>query len=239
MKANRFLKSTETPKGVHMRIVTTARRLPALLALALTAGCGTVTAVRALRKGESAVAVSAGGPVAHLVGMNMPFPYAVARYRYGLNDQTGLYVGGHISAAGLGIVGMDGGVSHHFLKQSRGVPAVGASAGLLAMVKPGDGQVVFPQVDVVASYLLGDRLLAYFGGQSMYQLHAKPYVVIAPFAGAETRLGRSFSFSLEAKWYAPFEKTKPRNVDYRLPIGGKGAVGFVLGVNYHFGGWYE
>jgi len=222
-----------------MRVLKTARLFTALLALGLTAGCGTVTAVRALRKGESAVALSAGGPVARLSGMDIPFPYAVARYRYGLNDRTGLYVGSHLSFAGLAVIAIDGGFSHQFLTQKRGVPAVSASAGLLAGVKPGDGQVLFPEVDLVASYLFGDRLLAYFGGQSIYQLSATPYAVIAPLVGAETRLGRSFSLSLEAEWYAPFEKTKPRNVNYLLPVGGRGAVGFVLGVNYHFGGWYE
>jgi len=64
-------------------------------------------------------------------------------------------------------------------------------------------------------------------------------VVLAPFVGAEIRLGRSFSLDLETKWYAPSEETKPRNVDYKLHIGGKGAIGFVLGAGYSFGGWHE
>ena len=46
--------------------------------------CGTVTAVTPLHRGESALTASVGGPVASIAGMNIPMPYAVARYRYGL-----------------------------------------------------------------------------------------------------------------------------------------------------------
>ncbi|MBM3315902.1 hypothetical protein FJY71_08735 [candidate division WOR-3 bacterium] len=72
--------------------------VPVLVAAALLAsGCGTAVAVRALRPGESELTVSAGGPVARVAGMNIPVPYAVARYRHGLDERLGLYdVGGRL-----------------------------------------------------------------------------------------------------------------------------------------------
>ena len=222
-----------------MRTIPIYLSLAVLLVLVLASGCGTVAAVRAMRKGESSLGLSAGGPVARIVGMDIPFPYAVARYRYGLSDRAGLYAGGHLTAAGIGLVGIDAGLSYQFIQPQGWVPAVGASAGLTAFVKPGGEDAVFPGFDLVASYLLGRRYLVYFGSQSMFELNDRPYVVLAPFVGAEIRLGRSFSLDLETKWYAPGEETKPRNVDYKLPIGGKGAIGFVLGAGYSFGGWHE
>jgi hypothetical protein len=209
--------------------------LPAFILLA-AAGCGTVTAVTPLHRGESAFTASLGGPVANVGGMNIPIPYAVARYRYGLNDQAGLYVGGHLLPAGRRIVGLDFGFSYHFLEQRGWVPCVGTSVGIMALIQAGGNEALFPQLDLVASYRLGNHFLTYFGSQSMYQFRSAPTVVLAPFIGGEWRANDGFSLALEAKWYAPTEPTHPRNVDYSLPIGGKGALGFVLGANWTFGG---
>jgi hypothetical protein len=221
-----------TRKGLLLAVLSVA----ALLALS---HCGTVTAVTPLHRGESALAASVGGPVANVAGTNMPLPYLVARYRYGLNDQAGLYAGAHLLAAGFGIVGLDLGFSYHFLRQQGWVPCVGTSAGIVALIQPDGGEALFPQLDLVASYRLGERVTAYLGSQSMYQFRSTPNVVLAPFVGGRFKVSDMFSLSLESKWYAPTEKTHPRNVDYTLPIGGHGAVGFVLGANWLFGGNHE
>jgi hypothetical protein len=212
--------------------------LPAVVLMA-AARCGTVTAVTPLRRGESALAASLGGPVANVGGMNIPIPYAVARYRYGLNDQAGLYAGGHLLPLGRRVIGLDMGFSYHFLAQRGWIPTVGTSAGIVALIQAGGSEALFPQLDLVASYRLGNRFLAYFGSQSMYQFRSAPNVVLAPFVGGEWRAGDRFSLNLEAKWYAPTEPTEPRNVKYTLPIAGKGAVGFVLGANWTFGGNHD
>lgn len=212
--------------------------LPVIVLLTVTR-CGTVTAVTPLHRGESALTVSVGGPVADLAGMNMPIPYAAARYRYGLNGQVGIYVGGHLLAAGFALAGIDFGFSYHFLQQRGWVPTVGASAGLAAFIRPGGDNALFPQVDLVASYRLGRRFTTYFGSQSMYQFQYKPNVVLAPFVGTGWRITDPFSLNLEAKWYAPTEKTHPRNVNYSLPIAEHGAVGFVLGANWLLGGKHD
>jgi hypothetical protein len=213
----------------------------ALAAVVLMAAvrCGTITAVTPLHRGESALGVSLGGPVANVAGMNIPMPYAVARYRYGLNDQAGLYAGGHLLAAARGIVGLDFGFSYHFLAQKGWVPTVGTSAGVAAFIQPGGDDALFPQLDLVASYRLGRRFTAYFGSQSMYQFRDAPAVVLAPLVGAECRLSDRFGLAIEAKWYAPTEPTHPRNVNYALPISNHGGVGFVLGANWTFGGNHE
>lgn len=192
-----------------------------------------------MRRGQSALAFAAGGPVARVSGLDIPLPYAVARYRYGVDDRLGVYAGGHLLMAAFGVFGFDGGISYCFSEQRGAVPSLSATAGLSGFFEPAGDTRLFPAAELTASCLLGDRFLSYFGFQSMYQLSASPYAVFAPLIGQEVRLGRRFSLGLEAKWYAPGQKTRPRNVDYRLPLGGTGALGFVLGANYHFGGWYE
>jgi len=212
--------------------------LPVMVLLVVTR-CGTVTAVTPLHRGESALGVSLGGPVADLAGMNIPVPYAAARYRHGLNDRAGLYAGVHLLPAALGVVGVDFGFSYHFLEQRGWVPCVGTSAGVAAFFRPGGGAALFPQLDVVASHRFGDKFTAYVGSQSMYQFRTAPAVVLAPFVGGQFKVSDPLSFGLEAKWYAPTEPTHPRNVDYKLPIANHGAVGFVLGANWLFGGNHE
>jgi hypothetical protein len=212
--------------------------LPAVVLLAAVR-CGTVTAVAPLHSGESALSASVGGPVANVAGMNIPLPYAVARYRYGISDQAGIYAGLHLLAAGLGVAGVDFGFSYHFLKQQGWIPTAGAIAGVTALIKPGGEQVLLPQLDLVGSYRLGDRFTTYFGSQSMYQFSAKPNVVLAPFVGGQFKVCDPLSLNLEAKWYAPTEPTEPRNVHYSLPIANHGAVGFVLGANWLLGGNHD
>jgi hypothetical protein len=174
-----------------------------------------------------------------VAGSSIPLPYTVVRYRYGLSDKAGLFAGGHLTAAALGVIGTDLGFSYHFLEQKAFVPAVGASASLLILIQPGRNEAMFPQADLTASYLWGDRYLFYFGSHSVYQLNEQPAVTLAPFVGGSLKLGRVWSLSLESKWYAPSEPTHPRNVNYLLPIANHGAVGFALGLNFDFGGRHE
>ena len=220
---------------MHLRLICIA----ALSATLLAAACGTMANVRALRTGESALGISYGGPVASLMGMDMPFPYLVARYRYGINDRFGLHAGLHASTLAFGVAGFDAGMSYQLLDQSGAVPGLNVSGGITSFIEAGGPSRVFPNADLTASWLYGGRYLTYTGVQSMYQFSTSPYVVFAPVVGQEVRLGRTFALGLEAKWYAPTEETEPRNVNYKLPIGGKGAVGFTLGANWLFGGWYE
>jgi len=204
-----------------------------LVFLLTMSGCGTVTAVRALHRGESAVAVSLGGPVANVAGMDIPMPYAVARYRYGFTDRAGLFGGAHLAMPAFGVVGLEAGFSYQLLDQRGVLPGLSASAGFTGLLKPGGAEALFPGFDVAASWKLGENWLLYGGVQSMYQLNEKPNVVFAPLVGVERKFGR-WRVALESKWYAPTEVTHPRNVNYRLPIGGRGAVGFVVGVSYDF-----
>jgi hypothetical protein len=212
--------------------------LPAVVLLAAVR-CGAVTAVTPLHRGESSLSASLGGPVANVAGMNIPIPYAVARYRHGLSDQAGIYAGLHLLPAAMRVVGLDLGFSYHFLKQQGWIPTVGAMAGVTALIKPGGGEALFPNLDLVASYRLGDRFTTYFGSQSMYQFSARPHVVLAPFVGGEFKVSNPLALNLEAKWYAPTEPTEPRNIHYSLPVGNRGAVGFVLGANWLLGGTRE
>jgi len=217
-----------------------SNRILTLAALAIFAlNCGTLNSIRPLPRDASAFALAVGGPVTNVSGTSFPLPIAVARYDYGLSDRVTGTADAHLLLPAFGVIGLDAKATWHFLNQDKWIPALGAGAGLNLFLKAGGGDTrVFPELSVHGSYLLGKRVLTYFGVQSLYQFQ-KPYVAWAPLLGTEVRLGRKLSFSLEGRWYEPGEITAPRLIDYSLPISGHGAVGFVLGVNYFPGGWYE
>jgi hypothetical protein len=211
-------------------------KISLLLTFFLLMGCGTVTTIRPIRKGESAFALSLGGPVTNVSGMNIPIPYTVIRYRYGLRDNLNLYGGSHLLLFALGDIGLDAGLSYYFLKQEKWIPEVGIGAGIYGFSKPGKDSRAFPELELTGSYIFGNRFLTYFGTQSIYQFKEKPYIVLSPFIGEEVRVSKKFSITLETKWYAPGEVTRPRVIDYKIPISNHGALGVVFGLNYLLGG---
>jgi hypothetical protein len=210
-----------------------------LAAVLLVSGCGTLSTVRAMHKGESALALTCGGPVTNVAGMNIPLPYAMVQYRHGISDRFGVYGNSHLLLLALGEVGLDAGFTGTLTRQRDWVPELGGALGLTAMIRPGGEERIYPHATLSLSWLAGQRFLTYLGAQAMFQFSQAPAVAWAPVFGEEVRIGSRFSLAAEAKWYAPTEVTKPRVIDFRMPINGHGAVGFVLGANYHFGGWYE
>ncbi len=217
----------------------TKRTAAVLLAGLLVAGCGTMSTVRVLRRGESALTFSCGGPVARYLKVNAPMPYAVVRYGYGLTDRVGLGVADHLVPLAYRRIGMQADLTYRLTDQRGWIPGVGIAGGFLLISGLRSDSRVHPEFEASASYRLGDRFLTYVGIQGLLQLAPNrdsltPTCIWAPVLGGDLRLNRRLSVALETKWYAPFAKTSPRTIEYLMPIAGRGAVGFVLGVSYAF-----
>ena len=207
----------------------------------LSTSCATMNAVRALPKGESALTLSAGGPLARMLIMDGPVPYAVLRYNYGLTDRLGISASSHLLLLAMNQIGLQADVSYQLFTQQGWRPECGVGGGLLFLSALNSDSRLHPTVTASASWLFKDRFLTYCGAQGLFQLAPNrdpetPVFVWTPVLGEQIRLGRHFSVTLEAKWYEPLVPTAPRTVQYLLPIAGHGAVGFVLGVGYDFGG---
>jgi hypothetical protein len=209
------------------------------LSLLLASGCGTVPSAWPMVKGRSSVALSAGGPFANVGGAQIPVPYVVARYRYGITDQVGLYAGAHPLMAGFGTAGLDAGLTWHFIDQDGFRPCVGIGAGAVGFAEfdGGGGRSLLPTAEITAAYM-GKRSVAYAGVHTMYQLDPSFYMTYTPYVGQEYRFGRRFSVSVEAKWFAAYEDNQPRVITFPLAIANHGALGLVGGINCLIGGWY-
>lgn len=204
-------------------------------------GCGTATTARPLLRRQSAATFALGGPVANVGGLQVPLPYAVGRYRYGVTDRVGVHASVHLLMAAFGVAAGDAGVTWHPIDQRGLVPCFGIGAGLVGMRElDGDqGSVLLPTFEATASYLAGDRSLTYVGFNAMCGPLPKSDATFAPYVGHELRVGPRLSVTVEARWYAAPAANKPRTVTYSMPIANCGALGFVGGVNYLWGGWYR
>ena len=196
--------------------------------------CGTVSSVRPLGAGNRSINFSAGGPVAPVFDMDIPLPYSVLRYRFGLNDNTDIHIGIHPTMALFGNLGIDAGLTRHFVRSHGIRPGVSAGFGIYGFYDFADLNHirVYPELSFILSYdIFHSKHVVYLGGQSMIQF-AEPYFVPAVIAGGDLSLGRRFVLSLETRWYAPTESSDDRVVDYKLRPFDQGAVGFVLGFGY-------
>jgi hypothetical protein len=204
-------------------------------------GCGTAVSVWPLRHGQAVAVLDVGGPVANVSGAQVPIPYTVARFRYGVTSRLNVNVGGHLLMPAFGVAAMDAGASYHFLDQDGWRPCLGVAAGEIGLIEfDGGGSTTFlPQLELTASYLRPNHSLSYFGVHTLYEVRPKFLMTYSPYVGHNFSVGRSLSVTLEMKWYAASQRAKPRSVTYSLPIANHGGLGIVAGVNYHLGGWYR
>ncbi|MBN2378541.1 hypothetical protein JXM67_01900 [candidate division WOR-3 bacterium] len=201
-------------------------------------GCGTVSTVRTLPPGERALALSLGGPAATLPGIaDVPLPYSVLRYRWGIVDNLEAHIGIHPTMLIFGTFGMDLGLSYEFLEQNRGVPSLCAGLNPTMWLNPfnQDGVGAAPSADLVASWYVHQKILVYTGGQAFFQLQ-EPYIPWAALVGSEFQIGNHLGLGLEIKWYAPLEDSEFRVVNFPISPGHQGAFGILLGVSLYPGG---
>jgi hypothetical protein len=205
------------------------------------AGCGSITSVRPVGQGRQSLSLAVGGPFADYFGGSKPIPYGLLRYRRGLSEKTDLYASLHLTPAIFGIVGLDGGLAKQFLAQKGSRPAVNIGGGINFFMLAYDTSHAFkpeissfrayPQLFIIGSYALKQHLV-YFGADNMFQL-SNPYLISVLVLGGEYRWSRLFRTTLEARWYAPWENSVFRTVNYTAPIQKHGDVGIILGFNFY------
>jgi hypothetical protein len=207
----------------------------------LLVSCGSVATVRPLEPEERALSFSVGGPVAEVPGIaNLPLPYSVLRYRWGILNRLEGHIGVHTTMAFFGTLGVDVGLSYLLLDQKGWRPAICVGVNPTAWINPfnRDGVGARPEAEAAASWYLSPRLLFYTGAQAFFQLE-EPYVPWAALIGTEVRVGKAIGLGVEVKWYATLEDSDFRVVGFPLSPADQGALGAVVGINLYPGGANE
>ncbi len=205
------------------------------------AGCGSITSVRPIGQGKQSLSFAIGGPFADYFGGPKPIPYGLVRYRRGLSETTDLFASYHLTPAVMGIFGIDAGLAKQLAAQRGFRPALtaGGSANFFMLAydtahafKPDFSSIrAYPQLYMIGSYMLKQHLV-YFGADNVFQF-TNPYLISVLVLGGEYRWTRLFRTTIETRWYAPWENSQFRTVNYTAPIQKHGDVGIILGLNFY------
>ena len=224
-------------RAIGAGIFAAVRRYIPLVAL-LGAACATTQAARPVGRGNTRISASLGGPLVQFGGAPVPLPITTVGVAHGVSDFVDVHGEVHPTAALFGIAGLSGGVALHPLSSHRGALTFGAS--LNAFGNPSDG-VLFADLWVAggghaASWLwLGGGLhngLRLAGTGSINE--QTPWAPTV-FGLASFLVSRRVALNVEARWYAVASCGGCVAPDY-YPLGDRGALGVLLGVDYQFGG---
>lgn len=204
-----------------------------VLAALCTLHCGTTQPVRVAAAGEWDANVSLGGPlVLPVSNVNVPLPYLNAGIAYGLNEDFTLTGDFHVTSTLYKTFGIDGGAAMRLIAQNKSIPEVTAKAQGYLFTSLRDGRARFyPMVTINASYVIGERMLAYFGADNLFQFDSNPYF-LSPFLGLEFPAGEKWKLQVESKWVAANQSTAHGIFQGAGSIGDHGCVGIYLGAQY-------
>jgi hypothetical protein len=212
----------------------------ALLAAALAgAGCSTAHTARPLGKGNQALHLSIGGPVAGVGRPKYYVPLTTLTWKAGLSDRADVFLGWHVldTFVNNGNVSLDVGASYYFLDQKKARPGLSAAFTVSPLFNRESGWASF-DLQLTASWAIGrkERHLLYAGFHNYFtpvraQLVPTPLYSWSPYIGGQLRLGpkRGLGLSLELKWHRPYADTSRSVIGYLGP-GNRGALAFLGGI---------
>ena len=219
-------------------------RLLLLLVLPLLVGCSTAHHARPLGKGNQAIHVSGGGPIAGIGDPDTFAPFLTATYKVGVTDRADVFVGWHILETFInnGNLYFDVGASYYLLDQKGPLPGVSAAFTISPLITKDAGWASF-DLSVTASWAIGrrERHLIYVGMHNFLLPTRNEYVETAqyiwtPYIGGQLRLGkkRELGLGLEIQWHRPYHDTSDAIVSAIAP-GNLGAMAFMGGVSVFLG----
>ena len=207
--------------------------------LALLSGCGTAHTARPIGKGNHAIHVSVGGPVAGIGSPSTFAPLPTLTYKYGLTERADVYVGWHVLETFLnkGNLFFDVGASYYVLDQKGARPGLSGAFTLSPLINRRSGWAMM-DFQLTASWALGrkKRHLVYVGMHNVFAparseiVQTAPYT-LSPYLGGQLFLGKrnQLALGLELKWHRPWANTRDAVVGY-VGVGSQGALTFLGGV---------
>lgn len=214
-----------------------------LLAGVIT-GCGTAHHARPLGKGNHAVHLSIGGPVAGIGEADTFAPLTTLTYKAGLTDKADVFFGWHVLETFLngGNASFDIGASYYFLEQKGPRPGISGAFTVSPLINKSSGWASF-DLQVTASWAFGprERHLLYLGFHNYFApvrndtVPTSPYTW-TPYVGGQLRVGknRELGLGLEMKWHRPYASTEDAVMGYLGP-GKMGALAFLGGITVFIG----
>lgn len=204
-----------------------------VLAAFVALHCGVTQPIRTLPEGTTRITGSFGGPLIPFAGTTMPVPYLMAGIAHGLPNDVTVTGNAHVLMAAMGNVGVDVGAATTLVKEQSWWPELVVKGEALAFSDlEGLSNIrVFPHASLTASYDLGP-LLGYAGADVLTQFSGDRRWFLTPCGGTSIPLSDMWTLQAELKWIAANVDTRHGVFEGHASVGGKGNVGFFLGVSY-------
>lgn len=228
------------------------------LGLLIFSSCGPARFVEPLKRGQNALAVSAGGPIINVPGVaTLPLPMSSVTYGRGVTNNITAYGSWFMTAAVFGTFQFDAGATVKMWGNDKNDQGVSISPGFNFAIDRFEQNFKFwPQFDAHYYWnynsrqmeqddlLTGKRFAAnklYTGIGSWYELSGsrahgeKQNTRVIPTIQIGHDLNwNSWSFKTELKLIAPFNSNENIVVDYKSLTGKYGATGFYFGFTKTF-----
>lgn len=197
-------------------------------------GCGHVSPVRPVSKGELEVRADLGGPVASW-SIPFPAPHLSAGVAYGVSEGLDVSAHLHLSPLITGVAGLDIGASGTLSEEAGALPALVLSGTLYGFTNL-QGVAGYLDTTLTASWsLFNDRVVPYVAGTVFAQGGGGRSLVV-PSIGAQLWFGK-LGLQIEGQWIQPDLETRYQAVPW-VGIGGRGALSVVMRMRWR-GGWLQ
>lgn len=211
--------------------------IAALWCSIVLAACGVTHPVRVLDEGVRVAAVSLGGPLIQAGSAAVPVPYLNAGYAYGMTDQWTAEANLHVTSLLFNDLGVDAGAATRLVRGRGSVPEVTLKlqAMLFKTFTASSHAVVLAHANLNASYLIGQRTLAYAGMEQTWQPSPSSYY-FTPLLGVQLPLSSVMDLQIETKWMAMNQFTGHGIFEGFGSVNEHGSIGLFFGVQYALGG---
>jgi hypothetical protein len=196
-----------------------------------------------LEQGQSAVTLSAGGPITEVGHLYIPLPLLSLSYHRGIrNDKLDWESGLHITQLLYGILHCDAGLNYRPWHSDRWYPGAIITPKIFFMTDFSPSSVrVYPDLSLTFPWRLYQNFYIYTGIENFFECSStredgntqKNHWLIAPFAGMDIGNDRAL-FQLELKVYTPNLENTGRATK-NIGFDDHGIFGVFLGWNYLFG----
>ena len=212
-----------------MRLRQTAERLLLVATLLCATACTATQPVRVLRKGETRLIASVGGPLLPHHAPTGFVPYTNVGKMWGRTDDLTLTANVHVLAAAFGVAGVDVGAARRLYAQDGLMPEITGQAQLYGFIGAG-GSRIYPNLTANASWTAGPRTLLYGGSVVTVRPSGGRAFLVSPLLGVQRDVGRRFVYQLEAKWMAANIDMHSGLFEGENSVGGNGGLALQLGV---------
>ena len=204
--------------------------------------CSPVKYIKPLEKKQHAANVSLGGPLIGFAGTTIPIPFITAGYGYGIDSSLTGFASLNITSALYGNFQTELGLTRQLLTQRKYIPAVSITPVANIIYRSRNSYKLYPQLAINAFWQYGKRKnFFYFSFDSWLELSKNKafgmkqqnHWIYMPSFG-HNMSGKRWDLALETKIIAPNLPNEKLVVDYKTPLGNKGAFGIYIGYTYKF-----